>query len=180
MTKRIDNLLRQKNLATDGALHTKFKTGFGTGWLFSSKCFLCVSKSLAFGFATDGASFGSSAGCICPTVSICLAFGYAADGAGLGSGTGCCCPGVSESSDFCLCNRNLAADGALLTFGQTGFGTGCSFAGNGFLGMTESSDLFLRDSNLVADRTLLTVCQTSFGTGCSLAGNGFLGVRKLI
>ena len=76
---------------------------------------------------------------------------------------------VSESGDFNLSNGDLAADRALLAFGQTSNATGGFLASNYFFGVAKSLDFFLRLYNFVADGASRALSVTSFGAGSSLA-----------
>ena len=73
---------------------------------------------------------------------------------------------MSERADNRLCNGYFVTNGAVLTLGKTGLGTGGSFCRIGGLGMSESRDLF-------------GGCAVANGTGKSLSA--LLGTgRKLV
>ena len=62
----------------------------------------------------------------------------ATNGTGLSGSTGSCCAGgVTQCINFFLCNQSLAADRAVLAFGQTGFGTGRSNSLVNCVGVTQ-------------------------------------------
>ena len=83
---------------------------------------------------------------------------------------------VVESGNFFLSNKCLSADGALLTFGETGRGTSCIYSLKSLLGVTEFRNFSLSYDSLATNGALLTFGETGFGTSCILTGNYFLGV----
>ena len=66
--------------------------------------------------------------------------------------------GVIDHGNFFLSNENLAADGALLTFGKTCFCTGSCLAGDYFLGMLCAKLFFTCITDIVAVLVLVSEC----------------------
>ena len=65
---------------------------------------------------------------------------------------------MSDYGNFFLSNENLAADGALLTFGKTCFCTGSCLAGDYFLGMLCAKLFFTCITDIVAVLVLVSEC----------------------
>ena len=74
---------------------------------------------------------------------------------------------MSKSIDYCLCYENLVTYFTVLTFGTTGFGTGCSYCFVNYLGVAEGGNYLLLNQNSSAFRsaTVLTFGKSRFGTG---------------
>ena len=86
---------------------------------------------------------------------------------------------VFNSRNFFLFNKNLAADGAMLAFGKTGFGAGRCLSFVDDFGMTGSVDYFLFDKDFTADGTVTALGKAAFRAGCGNSGvcYGFVSVR---
>ena len=86
--------------------------------------------------------------------------------------------GVTKSIYRLLCHQNGVTSGAMLTFGQAGFGTGRSNGLINNLGVTECVGRGGLGSDLAAYRAMLALCKAACGTGGVDSGNDLLGVRK--
>ena len=75
-------------------------------------------------------------------------------------------PVVTQSGNFSLSNQNFSAYGAVLAFGQAGFGAGSSNSSINNFGVTQSRDSFLTFV-VLATRALLVSSVTVFGAGSS-------------
>ena len=75
-----------------------------------------------------------------------------------------------------LCNEHLVTNGAMLTLGQTGLGTGRRDSRVGDLGVSLLLNNRLRDGYSTAHGTMLTLGQAGRGTSCLYRCVGDLGV----
>ena len=158
-----NGFLSLENFVTNGALFACGKTVCYTGGSYCGNSYLGVTGS------RNGFFFG----CAASTCNGALT----SSGAGSGSNNSYVgAVGVSDHCDFFLCYENSATNGALLTFGKTGLGAGCSLAGNNFFSVSYYGNNFLCYEFFAALRALLTFGKTGLCAGCSLTGNNFLGM----
>ena len=158
-----NNSLCYENFVTNSTLFTSSETVCYAGGSYCGNCYLGVTKSLNFYF------FGCAAFTCNGTLT--------SNGAGCGSNNGYVgAVGVVKHSDFFLCYKNFAANGALLTFGKTSLGAGCCLASNNFLGVSDHRNFFSCYEFFAALRALLTIGKTGLCAGCCLTGNNFLGM----
>ena len=121
--------LSNKDLVADGALLTFGKTGCGAGGFDCRDDFFGVSNHF-------GLSCFNVACVVCANSLFRALFGAG------GSLFNCpLAPSVSECFGFSLSNKDLAADGALLTFGKSGCCTGCCLSRDDFFGVSDHVDL---------------------------------------
>ena len=144
--------------ATDRAFFAGFMTSLGAGsGLFSN---------------INGSMTGSSD---------CFGFGFVADRAGVGLDAGILAgrssrdlalvPAVALGGDHFLCNEYSIADGAVLAFGQSGFGAGGVDCRVDDLGVSRCGNFLHAGESLAADRALRTSFMTSLGAGSGLFRN---------
>ena len=122
MSKRGDFFLRNQNFVTDGAVLTLGQTGFGAGGFLGRIHHYGVTRGIhiAVGvrIVAAGANVGSEA---------LLGTGGGGDNAPIV---------MAQSINSLLSNQNIAAYGAVLALGQTGFGTGGCHCRIDHFGMT--------------------------------------------
>ena len=157
-----NNFLCNQNLAADGAVLALGQTGCGTGCCNSLINDLGMGDHLCFirniAVATDGAGVGG--------VALCGTGGRGYD----------CCVAMSGYRNHFLRNHNLAADGAVLAFGQTGCGTGCCNSLINDLGMGDHL-CFIRNIAVATDGAGVggvALCGTGGrGYDCCVAMSGY-------
>ena len=122
MSKRGDFFLRNQNFVTDGAVLTLGQTGFGAGGFLGRIHHYGVTRGIhiavGVGIVAAGASVSSEA---------LLGTGGGGDNAPIV---------MAQSINSLLSNQNIAAYGAVLALGQTGFGTGGCHCRIDHFGMT--------------------------------------------
>ena len=194
-----DNFLCNKNLIADGAVFTLSLAGCGAGSFnsiindfgvtlggdFLNSGDRCAADR-AFdarrmtGFRAGGRLFSNinerMTGCIkhfglgfaANSTSVSLDTGIAA---GRGSRNYALVPAVTLRRNLFLCNKNLVADRAVFTLGQTSLRAGRSLCCIDYFCVAGRRDFFHTGENRITNGALRTGCMASLGAGCGLLGN---------
>ena len=144
--------------AADRAFDARRMTGFRAGGrLFSNineRMTGCI-KHFGLGFAAN-------------STSVSLDTGIAA---GRGSRNYALVPAVTLRRNLFLCNKNLVADRAVFTLGQTSLRAGRSLCCIDYFCVAGRRDFFHTGENRITNGALRTGCMASLGAGCGLLGN---------
>ena len=165
MTECIDLSLRYRHSITNRTVLTFSKTGFRTSRCYSSIRYLgmsggrlvCISRVVASG--TSVVSIPSTLG---TSRHFCLMVYFI----------------VSKRVSNRLCYSHSITNGAMLTFGKTGFRTGCRYGCICDLCMAKGRDCCLLYNYSVTNGTVLTFSKTGFRTGCCYGVVNYFGMTQ--